>query len=260
MMIPELVLQLCASIAGMLLGSFIGLSAYRIPRQQQLITGVSRCDYCDAPLRWLQKFPLVGFLLFGGRSSCCNRKIPLRYFMLELIGGVTLLVMYRKTGFAPQHLPALVFLALLAIAALVDLDHQIIPDKITLFGIVLSLLGASISAEFELLDSVLGILACGGFLYVGGWVGESILKKPEAMGGGDIKLAAMIGGFLGWQAGLAGILVAAFLGLGFGFLQILTKGWSFSHRLPFGPFLAMSSVVMVFWGDELLNWYFQYPR
>ncbi|MFQ5650505.1 MAG: prepilin peptidase [bacterium] len=242
---------------GLLTGSFIGVCIYRIPQGQSVVLGLSFCDNCKASLRWPYKFPILGYLLLRGRSRCCKQPIPSRYLVLEIVSGVLFLLLFWHFGSDIRLFSAILLGALLTIATFIDLSHRIIPDKITLTGILSGLLLAGAGPSHDLAGALTGTAVCGGFLYLGGWLGEVLFKKPDAMGGGDIKLAAMIGAFLGWQAGLLAVTVAAFAGTVAGLVQILVKGYSAATRkVPFGPFLALGALVVLLWERELLMWCF----
>lgn len=249
--------DLIAFLLGLIMGSFVGLCAYRIPRRKSVVFGPSRCDNCGAPLGWLHKLPLVGYLIVRGRSRCCGKPISYRYPILEIVTGIFFVLIYRHSPGSAILFPTITFLVLVLLGMLIDLDHRIIPDKITLTGMVVGLLLAGIFSQPGLEEALLGILICGGFLYLGGRLGEAIFSKANAMGGGDIKFAAMIGAFLGWQPGLVAVIIAAVVGTAFGLVQILTQGNSLASReLPFGPFLALGALTSLFCSNVLLSWYF----
>ncbi len=242
-------------LLGSAIGSFAGVCVYRIPRQQPVALGFSRCDACGMSLTWLQKLPLLGYFCLGGRSRCCGSRIPRRYPALEALTGALFAVLLWRFGPDIQFLAAALFVALLVAAATVDLYHRIIPDKITLPGMVLGLaLSWSMPAK-GLAGGLVGLFVCGGFLYFSGWLSARLLKRPEAMGGGDIKLAAMIGTFLGWEGGLLAVTLAAFAGTVVGSAGMLLKGASLSARkVPFGPFLAAGAFTVLLWQGELITW------
>lgn len=252
----DLIFHSSLFLLGLLLGSFAGLCAYRLPRGENVIRGKSHCDYCQAPLNWCQKFPLLGYLILHGRSHCCRRRISWRYPVLEVSMGLGIWFLARQLPADGTLVTAILFCGFLTTGMLIDLDHKIIPDKVTLTGIAAGLLLAGIIPTGDLLDAILGVFICGGFLYLSGWLGEHLFKKKQAMGGGDIKFAAMMGAFLGWQLGLLAILLAAFAGAAFGVSkQALGRRESVSTELPFGPFLATAAVSALLWGHPIIKWY-----
>ncbi|MFQ5637212.1 MAG: prepilin peptidase [bacterium] len=241
---------------GLTFGSFLGLCAHRIPRGVSVIFGQSKCDQCGAPLSWIHKLPLLGYVLLRGRSRCCSRHISPRYPILEVTLGILFVLFFHRTPAGLMLVSTIFFVGLLFLGTLFDLDHKIIPDKITLSGILVGLLFGGFFPQLRLQEAVLGILLCGGFLYFGGRLGEILFNQSDAMGGGDIKFAAMIGAFLGWQLGLTAIFLAAFAGSAFGLLRIVASGYSSTSReIPFGPFLAFGALLNLLWGDKMLTWY-----
>lgn len=250
----KLLPDLIAFFLGLTAGSFVCLCAYRIPRAESVVFGPSHCDHCGVPLRLLDKLPLLGYLTKQGRSRCCSHRISSRYPILESVTGIVFVLIYRQFAVGPVLLVMVTFSGWLLLGMLIDLDRRIIPDKITLTGIGMALLIAGFLPHLRLREALLGVVVCGGFLYLGGRLGESIFNTPQAMGGGDIKFAAMIGAFLGWQQGLTAVILAALAGTGFGLVRIMVRRQS--RELPFGPFLALGAVVNLLWGNEIIAWYF----
>lgn len=243
-------------IAGMLAGSFAGLCIYRIPRGESVVSGPSRCDHCQSPLGWRHKLPLIGFLARGGRSRCCGKKIPLRYPGLEISLGMMALLFYRVLPDLSGAITALVLTGFLAAGMFIDLDRRLIPDKVTLTGIAAALLLAILIPQNSVQEALLGTMICGGFLLAGGLFGEFLFGKQSPMGGGDIKFAAMIGAFVGWELGLAAILIASIAGFLAGSIRIaFSSDPDVSREICFGPFLGLGGLVILFWGNSILNWY-----
>ncbi|MDZ7300444.1 MAG: A24 family peptidase [candidate division KSB1 bacterium] len=242
---------------GLLLGSFIGVCVHRLPRGKPVVFDVSRCDHCRARLAWRHKLPLLGFLLLHGISHCCGRPIPRQYPLVEAASGVLLLLLYWHGREAAVFLQAVLFVALLLTGMLIDLEHRLIPNKITLPGIGAGLALALLGRQVAWWDALAGIFLCGGLLYGAGFLVENIFKKPNAMGGGDIKFAAMIGAFLGWQQGLSATLLAAGAGALFGLAEMIKRGAQDGPvEIRFGPFLAFGAVVNLLWGARFWQWYF----
>jgi leader peptidase (prepilin peptidase)/N-methyltransferase len=193
-------------------------------------------------------------MLLRGRCRYCNARIPLRYLAIELLSGVLPVLLHARLGFGPGFFLYLPLSYVLLALSFIDLDLRILPDRVTLPGIFVGLAAAPLLGVVGFWDSLLGVLAGGGALYVIGILGELVLKK-ESMGGGDVKLAAMLGAFLGWKLVLVGLFVAFFAGAiaGIGALAKRTKEWDSS--LPFGPFIALGAIVSLLWGEAALAWY-----
>ena len=243
-----------ACLFGAVVGSFLNVCIHRLPRRESVVWPASHCPSCASPIALYDNIPILSYLLLRGRCRACRALISPQYPIVELANGVGYGLILWQFGLGWSAAAyALLFSALLVISA-IDLFHQIIPDRITLPGIVLGLLLASTILPVGLMDSVLGILVGGGLLWALAWASPYLFGR-EGMGGGDIKLLAMIGAFLGWKPVLltimVGALVGSVMGLGFIALKVMRR----DQYLPFGPFLALGAVVSLFFYHELLTWY-----
>ena len=238
-----------------LLGSFLNVCISRLPAGQSIVCPGSRCPHCQAPIRFYDNVPLVSFALLGGRCRACRAPISWRYPLVEAVtvalGG---LVLWRlgptRNGFA-----AFVLVLLLIAATVTDLERRLIPDRITLPGIALGLLIRLYPEPRAVLDGVAGGLVGGGIFYAIAWLSPKVFGQ-EGMGGGDIKLAGMMGAFLGWKVVLLAIYVGILMGGLVGVLLLLLRLKRFRQYMAFGPFLALGGVVAVLWGHPVLGWYF----
>lgn len=253
---PKMLAELIVFTLGLVAGSFFGLCAHRIPYGKPILLDVSRCDYCGVPLSWLHKLPLLGYVFLRGRTSCCRRLIPYRYAVLEVTTGIFFVLMHQRTMEVEKSISAIIFIGLLIVGALIDFEHRIIPDKVTLIGIAAGVLLAVWTPGHSRWAALFGIVICGGFLYLGGVLGALLLSRADAMGGGDMKFAAMIGAFLGWQQGLAAIILAACGGVVYGLsVAVAHHGLRFPKEIRFGPFLALGGLANYFWGESIVKWY-----
>lgn len=238
---------------GLIIGSFINVCIWRLPREESVIFPASHCPGCNALIRPADNIPVLSYLWLRGRCRACKVAISARYPAIELLHGlVALLIVYRFGFTAEAAVWGVVSAALIAVI-FIDLDHQIIPDLITLPGMALGLIAASTLLSTGWVDSLTGLLLGGGLFYAVAVLSEKILKK-EGMGGGDIKLIAMIGAFLGWRGMLLTILLASFSGSVIGLL-LIARGRDRSAPIPFGPFLAIGAMIVLFFGDAILSWY-----
>ena len=250
-----MILSVTIFLFGLIIGSFINVCIYRIPRGESVISPGSHCPSCQTSVRFYDNIPLLSFLLLRGRCRSCKTPISLRYPAVELFHAIGYVVILHYFGPSLEAgVYALFFSSLVAIT-FIDLSHQIIPDRISLPGIVLGLLFASTVLPTGPVNAFLGFLIGGGFFYLIAILALFFLKK-EGMGGGDIKLAAMIGAFLGWQKLLLTVFLASLLGSVIGITLILSKLRSRQDLIPFGPFLAAGAMIALFWGNDLLHWYF----
>lgn len=249
---------------GAAVGSFLNVCIYRIPEGKSVVTPPSACPSCGKHIRFYDNIPILSYLMLRGQCRNCGAGFSARYPFVEFLNAALYLAVFNRfAGASPWVMLAyFVFVSTLVVIFFIDLDHQIIPNSITYPGIPLALvLGATILPDpfmrEELLgvrDVAIGFLAGGGFFYFIAVAGKAILKK-DAMGGGDIKMMAMIGGFLGWKGVMFTTFLGSLLGSIIGMTLILTKGREFGSRIPFGPYLALGALASLLWGEDILAWY-----
>ncbi len=235
---------------GTIVGSFLNVCIHRLPRRESLVLPGSHCPHCGAPISWYDNIPLVSFLILGGRCRACQAAISWRYPLVEAATVLLFLLALARFGLTLEGTRAAILASALLVVALIDLDHRIIPDRLTLPGIALGLVGAWFLPP-GIVSSIVGTLVGGGLFYL------IALASRGGMGGGDIKLAAMLGAFLGWQSGLLAIFVGVLIGGVVGVTLLLLRLRGRKDAIPFGPFLAVGGVVALFWGDAILHWYFR---
>ena len=249
-----LMLEAIVFILGLLIGSFLNVCIYRLPRQESIVFPASHCTACQKPIRPYDNIPLVSFLFLRGRCRSCRAPISWRYPLIELLHGLGYLSILHQFGYSVQALIYALFFSSLVVVTFIDLSHQIVPDVITLPGMVLGLIAASTVLPPGPINSLVGLFLGGGLFYLVAVLSIALLKK-EGMGGGDIKLIAMIGAFLGWKGMLLTIFLAALTGSITGLFLVFIQGRNRAEPIPFGPFLALGAMVSLFWGAEILNWY-----
>jgi leader peptidase (prepilin peptidase)/N-methyltransferase len=246
--------SMSAMMVGAVIGSFLNVCIHRLPRHVSLLWPASRCPSCAGPLAWYDNVPILSYLLLKGRCRACGATISIRYPVIEAANAVGYGAIVWWFGASwPATVYALLLSSLLVVAC-IDLLHQIIPDVITLPGIAVGLLCAATVLPVGLADSVLGILLGGGLLWGLAWASPYLFGK-EGMGGGDIKLMAMIGSFLGWQPTLLTILIGAAAGSLVGLSLISLKRMRRDQYLPFGPFLVLGALAAMFFHQDILAWY-----
>lgn len=257
---PPWSLYLIAGIIGAILGSFANVCIYRIPRDESVIWPGSHCPHCGHRITPWENIPLLSYLILRGRCRECHRRISLAYPALEL---VSVLLSLFTWWYFQAPIAFLVYFCLLImpllIASVIDLKHYILPDSITLPGIVI---GVAVHVLLEgrgdglahLIDSGLGILIGGGTLFLVAMAYEKI-KKQEGLGGGDVKLIAMLGAFFGWRAAILILLMSSLLGSIVGLFLIIALRKNMKYAIPFGPFLAASGITYLFVGERLIDWY-----
>lgn len=250
---------------GLVVGSFLNVCAYRIPHKQSIISPGSHCPHCKKPINFYDNVPVLSYLLLRGKCRYCRNPIHFRYPLVELTTGLLFLSTYLVIGLQWLLLPALFFISFLIVVLLIDLDHQIIPNGLVIFGLVAGIIflitNQFFDFQFPLLTSVykpllstmgsgLSASLC---LLVVAYTGQAIFKK-EAMGGGDIKLAAVLGIFLGPYVFL-GLLLAFFVGAVVSIMLLSSGLVKRKQPIAFGPFMAIGAVLTLYFGPQIWHWY-----
>lgn len=241
-------------LLGTIVGSFLNVCISRIPSGESIISPPSRCPKCGAGIRWYQNIPILSYLVLGGKCASCRVRISLRYPLVEFLTGVLFVLVLYSFGISLATPVYWLFVATLIVISFIDLDHQIIPDVISLPGIVVGFLAALVVPWLSWGDSLFGILLGGGSLYLVAEVYHR-LTGQEGMGGGDIKLLAMMGAFMGWKAVLPIIFLGSLAGSLVGIPLMMAKRSDGKLAIPFGPFLALGGMIYLLWGQQLWLWY-----
>ena len=232
---------------GLAIGSFGNVCIYRFPKKESIIFPKSHCPACSIAIRPLDNIPVLSFLILKGKCRECKNNISVIYPAVEFFTGLLLLTGYYKFGLSFDFLVCLVVAPTLVIITVIDIEHQIIPDVITLPGIIFGLAAGSYSIGY--FNSFMGFLLGGGLFYL-----LAILSNG-GMGGGDIKYIAAAGALVGWQKVLLIIFIGAFLGSIVGLFQIVVQKKTRKSLIPFGPFLAIATLITLFYGNLLLKLY-----
>ncbi len=240
---------------GAIIGSFLNVCIVRLPEARSIVRPPSHCPTCKRDIPWYDNVPLLSYLLLRGRCRACRTRISLLYPIVELLSGGLAVALWQRLGPTPAFAGYFAFAAALVTITFIDLDHRIIPDVISLPGIVVGLLVSFVSPLVTPLDAVLGALAGGGVL-LGIAYGYQAIRGQEGMGGGDIKLLAMIGAFLGWRSVFVTLMVASLIGSLIGVAVMVYQRADTKLAIPFGPFLASGALVSLFFGDRILAFYF----
>ena len=241
-----------AFIFGAVVGSFLNVCIYRLPAETSIVKPRSQCPHCHHPIRSCDNIPLISFIILRGKCRDCGGKISWRYPLVELITALLALLLFLKFGLTLSFLTFFIFTAVLIVITFIDLDHQIIPDILTLPGIPIFFLAAIFLLKIPWLEALLGLLIGGGILFTIAFVYE-LISKREGMGGGDIKLLAMIGGFLGWKSLMFVLLFSSFSGAIVGITAMIINKQDMKYAVPFGPFLSAAAVAYLFLGDAFMR-------
>jgi leader peptidase (prepilin peptidase) / N-methyltransferase len=247
-------LHIISIIFGAIVGSFLNVCIIRIPKEESIATPGSHCPRCNKPIMFYDNIPLLSYFLLRGKCRHCNGPISIQYPLIEGITAFSSFLLFVKFGATLSYLFFFLFVAALIVITVIDLYYQIIPDAISIPGIGIGLLGSLIIPYITFFNSLIGILVGGGSLFLVATLYQWLFKR-EGMGGGDVKLLAMIGGFLGWKAVILTILLSSFIGSIIGIAIMLLKGKDFKYAIPFGPFLSLGAVISLFYGEALIQWY-----
>ena len=288
----RLYLDFIVFVFGAVIGSFLNVCVHRMPRDQSIVTPPSHCPHCNHHIRWIDNIPLVSYLVLRGKCRHCGASISPRYFLVELLTAVLFLLMWLKlTQWDHPPVHGIYFLkgpinwlviGGLIVATFIDFEHYIIPNEITIGGIVVGLVLSAVYPPLQPVDlftswmlkfgpagmpawgaalfrSFTGVLVGGLTLLAVAMIGEAIFRK-EAMGMGDVKLLAAIGAFFGWQSTLFTLFVSSMLGGVVGLVLVAgsKKGWH--SRIPYGPYIAFGALLWMFYGREIMNWYVHFIR
>jgi leader peptidase (prepilin peptidase)/N-methyltransferase len=239
---------------GAIFGSFLNVLIYRLPRGESIVRPPSACPECGHRIMPWDNVPIVSYLMLRGRCRRCKAAISSRYLVVEVLAGLVPALLVWRYGLGREALVLCLLSYVLIVVSFIDLDLRIIPDRVTLPGIAVGLIAAPLLGLTTFGGSLLGAVVGGGALYLIAIIGEAAFGK-ESMGGGDIKLAAMLGAFLGWQAVLLLLFAAFFFGALVGAMVVRAHGSEWDHSMPFGPFIAIGAFVATIWGDAILAWY-----
>jgi leader peptidase (prepilin peptidase)/N-methyltransferase len=241
--------DIIAFVLGTIIGSFANVCIYRLPWRQSLLFPGSHCPHCQQAIRPWHNIPLLSYVYLGGRCADCQTTISWRYPLVELLCGLLYVFLYRQFGFSGQSLVLTLLATSLLIVSCIDLEHKIVPDVITLPGILAGLFASLFITSVGFINAIVGVCLGGGLFFL-----IAILSRG-GMGGGDIKLVAMIGAFLGWQAVLVTIFLGALSGALVGISLMMLKKKGRKDPVPFGPFLAIGALMTMVWEQDLVIWY-----
>lgn len=238
-------------IIGLCIGSFINVCIYRIPREESIAFPASHCTSCEAKIKVIDLIPIFSYIFLRGRCRNCNEKISIKYPVVELLTGLLFLAAYLQFGNVFKLLFSLIFISIFLMIFYIDLEHMIIPDGL---NAIIALLGVTFNIVFPigdykstLISMGLGLLAGGGFFLILGLFG--------AMGGGDIKMMAALGLLFGFELTILLMFLAFVIGGIVSITFLITKVKTMKDMVPFGPYIAMAGILVLFFGTSILNWY-----
>ncbi len=239
---------------GIIIGSFLNVCIYRLPKGESIASPWSYCPECKTSIKMYDKIPIISYMILQGKCRNCNSKISFRYVLVEFITGILFLLLYYKLKLSIDFIFKSVFISTLIVIAFIDIENKIIPNIITIsftiFFLFMSIGKYLLTKNSDyILDPLLGLLIGGGFLYIIACIWHG------GMGGGDIKLAVLIGTVLGWKQTILILILSFMIGSVFGLALITFFNKSRKDMIPFGPFLSIGSIISIFWGKEIIYWY-----
>ena len=245
-------------VIGLCIGSFLNVVIYRLPLGKSIVSPPSKCRNCNYQLQWYDNIPVLSWVFLRGRCRKCGTPVSIQYPIVELITGALFVLVIWLTPVGPLLFSRLLLVCILIALFGIDLEHQILPNIITLPGIVIGVL-MSFIAPPGWQDALIGVVLGGGILYAIA-AGYYLWRREEGMGMGDVKMLAMIGAFLGWKAVIVTLVLSSFAGAFVGLGMMAVQKGGMKYALPFGTFLAIGAVVAMFVGEPLVTWYSGFLR
>ncbi len=252
------VAELFSFLLGLCLGSFLNVCIYRIPAGESIINPPSRCPFCKEHIRFYDNIPVLSYIILRGRCRSCGGKISIQYPVVEISEALFSYILFIKFGLSIEYIAYLAFISSLIVITFIDLRHMIIPDIISIPGIIAGIVSSIILPHIHIIDSIIGLVAGGGSFYLIALIFLNI-KGKEGMGGGDIKLIAMIGAWMGWRPLPIVVLISSIMGIIIGGGALLVSGEGLKKRIPFGPFLSMGAIIYLLFKEPILSFLYRYP-
>ncbi len=250
-------LYIVAFIFGTIIGSFLNVVIYRLPRKGSILKpAFSYCPSCGAQIKWYDNIPILSYFLLKGKCRNCREPISFRYPFVEALTGIASVVSLWKTGLSVDYFFIFAFLSILIAITFIDLDFKIIPDELNLIGFILGLIYSFLRKDFSAFDALLGALVGAGILWGIAFLYEKT-RGIEGLGFGDVKMMAFVGTYVGWFGSLFTIFFASLIGAVVGITAAYVSKASNKGQfeIPFGPFLALAAAVYIFFGEQIKSWY-----
>ena len=259
----EIFLTIYFAIIGLIIGSFLNVCIYRIPKEENIAYPPSHCGSCGKRLNAFDLVPVFSWLFLRGKCRYCGSSISPRYALVELLTGFTFALLYNNFGISLDFLASAFLMSILIVVFFIDLDHKIILDELVITGLVAGAIIIVCNFFFPMdiyrggqwWDPILGMIAGSGTLLLIGLIGQKVYKTDDAMGGGDIKIFAPIGIFLGWKMTLFALLLSVVIAGITSFILILLKIKDRRSTIPFGPFIVIGTFITYLYGWDIVNLY-----
>jgi len=245
-----------AALFGAVIGSFLNVCIHRLPRGTSIVWPASACPACGRALSWFENIPIASYLFLRGRCRTCGAPISARYLVIEALTAAMFALAWWEYGPGPMLISRLIFGCALIVLFAIDLEHHLLPNVITLTGIVIGFLLSFTTDQPGWQSSLIGIVAGGGVLFLIAEIYYRV-RHEEGLGMGDVKMLAMMGAFLGWPLAILSLMIASVAGTIVGIGLIVTGQGTMKYALPFGTFLAIGAAVSAAAGQTILHWYFR---
>ncbi len=241
-------------IFGLVVGSFLNVCIYRIPKNESIVSPPSRCPSCGGRIRWYDNIPILSYLILKGKCRYCGERISVQYPIVELLTGILTVGLVLRFGFTFDTAYFLVLIYSLIVISFIDLELKIVPVKVCYFAMVIGILLSPFSDSITFKNSVLGASFGAGIIL---FIAETylILKNVEGMGYGDANIMALIGAFVGWEKVLLVLFLSSLFGALAGIIYMILKRRGLKVAIPYGPFLSIGAYVTIVYGDKVIGWY-----
>lgn len=245
-----ILLGILTFLYGISIGSFLNVCIYRMPLNESVVTGSSHCVKCNKKIKYYDLIPLLSYILLKGRCRFCDKKISIRYPIIELVNGILYLIVFSRFGLSMDLIFYSLLSSILLAISVIDYEHKIIPNRLVfvafILGVIYHIFFGGLSG---LISSVIGFFAVSILLYL-----IAIVSKG-GMGGGDIKMMAAFGFCLGWQLIVLSLIVGSLIGSILAIYLLVFKNYTGKTQVPFGPFLASGIFISIIYGNSIIGWY-----
>lgn len=241
-------------VFGFAWGSFLNVLIYRIPRDMSIIKPASSCPVCKKKIKMYDNIPIISYLILGGKCRYCKAKIPLTYPLVEFLTPLSFILLYTHYSLSFFFFASCLFASAMIVLGFIDFFHMILPDVITLPGLLLSIVYSFFREDLNLTQALIGAVTGAGFLLLV-YGTYYLVRKKEGLGMGDVTMMLLIGAYLGWRQAFFTLILASFVGALVGVFVILFRKKDFQFSLPFGTFLAPAAFFSLLWGEKILRAY-----
>jgi leader peptidase (prepilin peptidase)/N-methyltransferase len=241
-------------VFGFAWGSFLNVLIYRIPRDMSLVKPASSCPHCKKKIKVYDNIPIISYLTLGGKCRYCKAKIPFSYPLVEFLTPLSFVLIYSQHSLSFFFFASCLFASAMIVLGFIDFYHMIIPDEITMPGLVLALVYSLFREDVNITQALIGAVSGASFLLLvyGAYL---LLRKKEGLGMGDVTMMLLIGAYLGWRQAFFTLILASFVGALVGLIVIFFRKKDFQFSLPFGTFLAPAAFFSLLWGEKILRAY-----